>query len=328
MPDLGNLRRVELRQAWENEALHFTPWLAENLSLLGQAIGIELELLEREAEVGDFSVDILASDVARGRKVIIENQLEATDHGHLGQLLTYAAGTGAGVVVWICSAFREEHRQAIDWLNKGFSAGTDFFGVVLELLAVDESRPAVHFRVVASPNDWSRRSSSAAAAAEELSPKRAAYQAFFQTLIDRLRAERFTNARVAQPNNWCSFASGTRGITYGVVFTGSGTLRAEVYIDAGDRETNLRVLTALKADAAAITAELAETLQWDELEGRRACRIGCETPADPLDADKREHHLAWAIDHMRKFKRVFALRLAGAVATAGGDHTEAISAAE
>ena len=112
MQGLGTIERVDIREIWPNEAADFTPWLAENLATLGKALGLDLEFQAQEAPVGGYSLDILARDVQSGRPVVIENQLGQTDHTHLGQLLTYAAGFDANVIVWIAKEFRDEHRQA------------------------------------------------------------------------------------------------------------------------------------------------------------------------------------------------------------------------
>jgi hypothetical protein len=310
MATLGKLRRVDPRIVWKHEAHNFTPWLAENIDALGEALGLDLEVIEREANVGDFLVDIRARDLGRNRDVVIENQLEATNHTHLGQLITYAAGIEASVVIWISPEFREEHRQALDWLNRGDGATTEYFGVVIELLQVDDSKPAVNFRLVSAPNNWSRQSKRAADG-EGASEKGEAYRKFFQVLIDELREKhRFTNAKAGQTQSWYSFSSGTRGFSYGASFAVRGEFRAALYIDGGDQALNETAFDALMASQAAIESELGESLRWQRLDTKRACRIACYTAGSIEDSDEQQELLRkWAIDHLLRIKKVFGPRL-------------------
>lgn len=317
---LGTLQRVDPRAVWKHEAHDFTPWLAEHLDLVGRVVDLDLEYVEREAGVGQFSADILARDLGRDRRVVIENQLEATDHVHFGQIITYAAGLGAKVIIWVSREFRDEHRQALDWLNRTAGGESEFFGLVVELLQIDDSKPAVNFRVVASPNNWSPRSNRGSGA-EPVSDRRAAYQAFFQALIDELRDKhRFTNAKAGQPQNWYSFSSGTRGFTYGMSFAQTGELRAEVYIDAGDEAWNEAAFDALLAEQELIEKAFGEPLRWERLDNRRACRVACYATGSIEDStEQQEQHRKWAIDRLLKFKKVFGPRLSAvgkAVATA------------
>ena len=156
-PDLATIQRVDLRGVWSSEAADFTPWLAENIGKLGEALGMELEVEAQEAPVGGFALDILARDPENNRQVVIENQLGATDHTHLGQLLTYAAGFDANVIVWIARNFRDEHRGALDLLNRRTGEDTEFFGIEVELWRIDDSRPAPNFKLVATPNEWRKQ---------------------------------------------------------------------------------------------------------------------------------------------------------------------------
>ncbi len=155
---LGNLELVNLRDVWQHEAHDFTKWLAEeeNLTLLGETIGIEMELLETESSVGSFSADIFAEEVGTGRKVVIENQLEDTNHDHLGKIITYAAGKGAEVVIWVVAHARDEHKQAIEWLNEHTDSDFAFFLVEIEVWRIGESVPAPRFNIVERPNDWAK----------------------------------------------------------------------------------------------------------------------------------------------------------------------------
>ena len=311
--NLAKIERVDLREAWPNEARDFTPWLAENISELGEALGMDLELQQTEASVGGYSLDILATELNQNRPVIIENQLEATNHDHLGKLLTYAAGYDANVVVWLTREFRDEHRQTLDWLNQRTREDTQFFGVVVELLKIDGSRPAPQFRAVATPNDW-RKETAATARGEKqvVSVRGERYREFFQPLIDTLRERhRFTNVRKAQPQNWYSFSAGYgQRITYGANFTGQRQARVEVYIDDGNGERNARLLEDLEVHKEAIESALGETLDWQRLDNRRACRIALDRPGSiEDDADTLSDIQEWMIKNLLKFKQVFEPRL-------------------
>lgn len=310
MPELGTLQRQDPRAVWPNEAHDFTPWLAEHLDQLGAAIEMDLELVRRESDAGDFSIDLLARDLGRDRFVVIENQLTPTDHRHLGQSITYAAHADAGVVVWVCREFREEHRAALDWLNRGLSATTEFYGVVVEVLQIDKSRPAVNFRVVAAPAGRSSRRS-APGEDQEPSDKGHRYRNFFQRLIDSLREKHhFTNARAGQPQSWYSFSSGVRGFVYGVNFPSGGRMCTELYIDGGDEDWNLEALRALREQSADIEREFGEKLDWQEMETKRACRIALYRKGSIMDPqDKLDEYMAWAIEHVLKLKRVFDPRI-------------------
>ena len=241
----GVLNKVGLREIWPHEASDFTPWLAENIDELGKALGMDLELIEQEASVGDFSLDILAKDLGTSRSVIVENQLTQTDHDHLGKLITYAAGFDASIVIWVSDSIREEHRQAMDWLNQRTDSETSFFGVVVVVIKIDDSKPAFNFKLVASPNEW-QKNKKRQTQRTSVSTKGEKYQNYFQNLIDDLRdIHRFTSAKAGQPQNWYSFSSGVSGMTYGANFSQGGKARAELYIDLGDHEKNKYVFDQL-----------------------------------------------------------------------------------
>lgn len=154
---LGKLEEIrDLRSVWKHEALDFSPWLAENIGELGAELGIDIEVIEKESTVGDFSVDIFARDADTGRKIIIENQLEDTDHDHLGKLITYASGKNADLVIWIVKKAREEHRSAIEWLNAHTDEGIGFVLCELKLYRISGSEPAPKFVIIERPNDWAK----------------------------------------------------------------------------------------------------------------------------------------------------------------------------
>ena len=312
-PSLAKIERVDLREAWPNEARGFTPWLAENIGELGEALGMDLELRQTEASVGGYSLDVLATDLNQNRPVIIENQLETNNHDHLGKLITYAAGYEANVIVWLTRDFRDEHRQALDWLNRRTDKDTEFFGVVVELLKIDGSRPAPQFRTVATPNDWRKEAAAKVRGdAPVASVRGERYREFFQPLIDILREKhKFTNVRKAQPQNWYSFSAGYgQRITYGANFTGQKQARIEVYIDDGDNNRNIWLLERLEEHRGEIESSLGETLDWQRLENRRACRIAIDRPGSiEDDADTLAEVQDWMIDRLLKFQKVFEPRL-------------------
>ena len=166
MIDLGELSPVNVREVWPDESRDFTPWLAENADLLGDALGMDLLHEQTEAPVGRYSADLVFRDVSSDRLVVVENMFDATDHDHLGKLFTYAGGLGASYAVLISTEFREEHRSALNWLNSISSEDFGFFGVVLEVCRIGDSLPAPCLRVEVKPDGW-RRSVRAAAPAPE-----------------------------------------------------------------------------------------------------------------------------------------------------------------
>jgi hypothetical protein len=309
MPEFGTLRNLDLRQIWPHEASSFTPWLAEHIEALGEAVGLELELTGMEADVGDFSLDLLAKDLGTSRNVIIENQLTTTDHDHLGKLLTYASAFDAAAVIWVAQAIRDEHRQALEWLNQRTTEDTYFFGVVIEVFQIDNSKPAFNFKPVVFPNEWQKGGRTTTAKAP--SPRGEAYRQFFQALIDDLREQhKFTTARVGQPQNWYAFSSGVSGVQYSASFAQGGRMRVEAYIDRGDLGLNKALFDNLLPERAEIDAAFGEPLEWERLDARRACRIASYFPGsitaspEQLDAIRKG-----VIDRLLRLKKAIGPRL-------------------
>lgn len=307
MIDFGEIKEVDVREIWQNEVTDFTPWLVENIERLGQVLGMELEVQEREADVGDFSLDIKAKDLGTGRTVVIENQLTETDHNHLGKLLTYAGGFDAGVLVWISTGLRDEHRKALEWLNEQTGQDVDCFGVVIEVMRIDESKPAFNFNPVVFPNEWQKEKGGGRGVT---SPKAEAYREYFQGLIDELRTKhKFTGAKVAQPQSWYAFSSGVRGLVYSNSFTQGGKIRAEIYIDLQDKDRNKKLFDSLLDQKTEIEKEFGETLSWERLDDKRACRIAAYNEGSigaPLTL--RDELRKWSIDNLLKLKKVLLPR--------------------
>ncbi len=153
---LGRLTSVSPRAVWHDEARDLTPWLLENADVLSEVLGMDLELETAEHPVGNFSLDLIGKDRASGERVIIENQLEASDHHHLGQILTYAGGTDPTTIIWVAPAFRDEHRAALEWLNERTNENTRFFAVQVGVVKIGDSLPAPLLTLVVQPNDWGK----------------------------------------------------------------------------------------------------------------------------------------------------------------------------
>ena len=178
---LGKLEQItDLRSVWKHEAMDFTPWLAkeENLELLSEAVGIDIVVEEQESNVGDFSVDLYATEEGTGRRIIIENQLEETNHDHLGKIITYASGKDAEVIIWIVKKARDEHKQAIEWLNQHTDDKFEFFLIEIELWKINDSEPAPKFNIVERPNNWAKAMKKTAGLSETENLKLAFWEKF------------------------------------------------------------------------------------------------------------------------------------------------------
>ena len=302
---LGRIEKGDLREAWPHEATDFKPWLAEHISELGDALGVELELQSQEAPIGTFSLDLLARVSGTNRTVVIENQLEPTNHDHLGKLLTYAGGCDANAIIWVAKDFRDEHRQALDWLNQRTDEDTEFLGVVVEVWKIDGSRPAPHFNVVATPNEW-RREAADTVRMGDISDKNQRYKSFFQSLMDTLRERGFTNARKAQPQSGYNFSAGYGPrAQYAASFNQGEKVRVEVYMDS-DRDSNKILFNQLMERKKSIESELGESLEWERLDHRRASRVGIRRQGSiEYDREALEEIEHWMIEKLLDFKRVF-----------------------
>ncbi len=313
MSTLGRLERVDLRNIWRTEDQHFTPWLAraENLSVLAETLGMELELEAEEKRVGPFRADILCRDTDNDSWVLIENQLERTDHAHLGQLLTYAAGLHAVTIVWIAGRFSEEHRAAVDWLNEITDEEFRFFALEVELWRIGESPAAPKFNIVAQPNEWSRSVSDAARAIKNdtLTETKAAQLKFWTMFAEYLREHQSElRSQKPFPQHWTHFGVGRSGfLASAILNTSSNILGAEIYINHDDAKT---YFAELMTQRAAIEHELGFALDWRELPGRKGCRILIEheIPA-PLDEAYWPDYFEWLRVKLEAISRVFRPRI-------------------
>ena len=317
MPDvsLGRLERItELRTIWSSEAIDFTPWLgrAENLDVLGNTLGIEISLEAQERRVGPFRADILCRDLGTGSWVLVENQLERTDHGHLGQLLTYAAGLEAVTIVWIAASFTDEHRATLDWLNKITDQSFRFFGVEIELWRIGSSPIAPRFNIIAKPNGWTRSIAEAKRAIDDEEPTtgQILQRDYWTALHQELEVQHgpVSGNRTAQPQAWMNYKIGRAGFSLtATMIRPRKEIRAELYIDGHAAKSLFR---NLRQQQNTIENELGHALDWAELPTRRACRISTSLrPADADDTADWSRQLQWLAVRLNELHRVFAVRV-------------------
>ena len=313
---LGRINEVDLRQLWPHEANDFTPWLAKHLDLLGEALHLDLTLVESEGEVGPFAVDVVA-DSSSGL-VVIENQLEQTDHSHLGQLLTYAVGRDARILIWITPRFRDEHRAVLDWLNHWTPEEIEVYGVEARAVRIDDSRPAPEFRAVSFPNTWSRQAGTRRRARGAFTADDQRRNAFFQLLTDEANARGLTNQRVTKSTHFQSFLCPVdlSRIEYWVHLHPQSGVQVYLEINTGDTETNQQIIDSLYESREDIEAGMGFKPQWQKPDGRRKMahvRMVDEGSID--DPEERQAEVrTWLLDTLEAMKSSLDPRLQQIVA--------------
>lgn len=310
MEKLGRIERVDLRTIWTTEDRDFTPWLArkENLEILGEALGIELELEAQEQFVGPFRADILCKNTAeKDSWVVIENQIEKTDHKHLGQLLTYASGLEAKTVVWISREFCEEHRAALDWLNHMADKSVRFFGLEIELWRIGDSPAAPRFNIICQPNDWEAtvRQEAETLAEENGETKSQNLRIRYWTAFRSYLQERKSKLRPQKPSrdHWYSFGIGTsKAHTAALIITRENKIGVELTINSEDAKNIFNELFKQKDGVEAI---IGSSLDWREMPDKKASRILLFNAIDPYDEATWTQQFAWLQGNLEKFDNTF-----------------------
>ncbi len=280
------------------------------MQLLGEAIGIELELESQEKNVGPFRADILCKDTTTDNWVLIENQLEKTDHSHLGQLLTYAAGLNAVTIVWIAERFTEEHRAALDWLNEHTDETINCFGLEIELWRIGESPIAPKFNIISQPNDWSRTVKTAAATgSSDVSEHKQAQLRFWTGFRDYMEKEgSFVGCQKPLPQHWTNHAIGRSGAHLCSVISGSNNskaaeIRVELCLVAPTAKQEFFVLEGRKAQ---IEQALGLSLTWHNPEAKASCKVYVRKDADFMNEQLWPQHFAWLKKHLEIMHKTFA----------------------
>jgi len=299
---LGKIDHVDLRDIWRNEASDFTNWLSkeENISLLSDEIGIQLNILKTEASVGNFNVDILAED-EDGNKIIIENQLEITNHDHLGKIITYASGLDAKTIIWIFKSVRDEHEKAIEWLNDHTDEDINFFAIKVELWKINDSIPAPKFQIISKPNDWAKTVKKSVRESE-LTDTKLQQKEFWIKLIEYLKNNNTKiNLRKPRPRHWYTMAIGSsKAHIVLTINTQENSIGCEIYIPK-----NKWLFQKLLKNKEKIEEEIKNKLEWMELNEKKASRIKISRDAYIENIEEWNNYHGWLKEMIETFLRVF-----------------------
>ena len=300
---LGTLTKIELREGWKHEAIDFTKWLAqeENLRLLSDEIGFDIKLIQTEAQVGSFNVDILAEEENTGNKIIIENQLEITNHDHLGKIITYASGYDAKIIIWVVKDAREEHRKAVDWLNENTGEEVGFYLLKIELWQIGDSPFAPKFDIISKPNDWAKAVKSSAESSELTDTKIKQLQ--FWDEFKSYAKENNTKLRFQKsyPQHWTNISIGNSDCHIALTINSPKNLfTCDIYIP-----DNKDLYQEFLSQKNSIEDELSEKLEWMELPNKKASRIRLSYPGNFEDEKKWDIYFSWLLAVAEKFKVVF-----------------------
>ncbi|MEI8048913.1 MAG: DUF4268 domain-containing protein [Bacteroidota bacterium] len=303
---LGRLTKVDLRSYWKKEDTEFTPWLAqeENIQLLSETIGIELLVLRQEENVGPFRADILCKDTISDHFVLIENQLERTDHTHLGQLMTYAAGLDAVTIIWIAQTFTEEHRAALDWLNRITDDTFNFFGIEIELYKIGDSVPAPKFNLVSNPNDWAK-SVRKSASSQNVTNLKLLQQEYWQALKKYMEDNK-SQIKMQNPSahHWTNVAIGKSNFDLSLLINSRENKLSLWFSIYGDlAKTNFDKLYELAYQNS--LTEISEDIIWDKMENKKMCSVYLNTLGDFTNKHDWPNQFAWFKENLEKFTKYF-----------------------
>ncbi len=299
MAELGKLIKVDVREVWQHEARDFSSWLAkpENLAQLNEELGIEIEPIGTEADIGRFRIDILGQELSTGDKVIIENQLEPTNHDHLGKVITYAAGLEAKYLIWIVKDVLPEHLKAVEWLNEHLDDEINCFLLKIEVWKIGDSKPAPRFELVAARNDWASNLKKTVNSSE-LSESKLRQQEFWEGFTEYVKKkDAHFKVQKPGPKNWTNFSIGTTlAHLYSSINTRDSWLNVGVYISK-DKEFH----EFLKANEEALREELGRDFSfWD---AAIASGLYLKRPVDDIyDSSKANDYYEWIYQNILKFR--------------------------
>ena len=300
MSGIGRLSRVPLRQVWKHEAHDFTTWLQDNLDVLNEHLDFQLVSAEREQSTGSFNVDLLAEN-DQGQTVVIENQLERTDHDHLGKLITYLAAFDADTAIWIAAEPRAEHVKAISWLND--SSPASFFLFRVEAVQIGESPPAPLITPIVGPTVEGKR---VASQKKEKSEAENARHAFWAALLEVAAGSSTIFSGVSAGRGpYIQTGAGATGLSY-AYWVNKTDARIQFWIDRGKdmSDVNTSLFHQLYENREEIERVAGSELTWDPMPNARSAKIVRELPGSPgysADPDGWAEHLSEMVEAMERF---------------------------
>lgn len=293
--ELGKLEKIELREVWRHEALDFTRWLAkkENIAILSKEIGSDIEVIQTEMSVGRYNVDIYARDTESNKKIVIENQLENTNHDHLGKMLVYAAGLDADVAIWVVKDVNEEHKQAVEWLNDNSFEKINIFLVKVELWQIDNSPIAPKFQVICEPNNWAKVLKQQSK--DNITDLELKQMEYWQGFVDYAKSKDKTYIS-QRPSiyNWYVIRIGSSDYKIKLVHSvNSDMIRCQLEI------FNDGIYKKLEQYRTEIDNKI-NGLEWEYLEDRKVSRIGLSN-----NIKDNASSYVWSLDMVDRFKEIF-----------------------
>lgn len=300
--ELVPLNTISPRKMWKNEERDFTPWLVDNIEQLGSVINMQLEVEDREVAVGPYSADILAKDLETNEFIVIENQLEKTNHDHLGKCLTYASVLDAKTVVWIATEFTDEHKKAVDWLNDYTSSELSFYAIQLELWKIDEERASLRFNIICKPNNAVKIANSAKRALTENTEMQLKFWTEFRDAL--LATKKFGSVQTPRPQYWYDVALGKSGINISNTCNSqTGVVSIRIYINHKLAVTMYPFLLSRKEE---IEESLGELLWSDNTDAKDKTITLSYQKIDFKSDEERKNAIDWLVNENLKFHRIFA----------------------
>lgn len=304
--ELGEIEIVHPREIWEHEERNFTPWIANNIQKISDVIGVPIIVEQTEQKIGNYELDIYGRVEGKDSIVIIENQLTVTDHMHLGQLIAYAGGSQASIIIWIAVDIRDEHRTAIEWLNRIAGDNASFFLIRPEVIRIENSKPAVRFQLEIGPSDFERRVREIVEKVE--GPRHEFRLKFWEDLFKYLESNghKWARNRRTTKDSWISSGIGKSGVNVNVSMAQGSRIRVEIYFPDDEDKVLFNTMHNNKAEIE--SRFMNDTIQWEKLEAAKASRIAVYRDYDKtqcsVDSQERIDLFKWISDNLFRLREI------------------------